>query len=239
MNILITGGAAGLGQAITLELAKNKKDKIYFTYFKSSQHAGEIQKKLSNTKGVRVNFLKESDLKNLTSKISSMDLDVLVNNAIVNLEQEAFHKVSSNKFRQNFQGNILPIIKITQAALDTFRKKRFGKIITILSSYLVGNPPVGLSSYVAEKAYLMSLAKSWATEYAKFNITSNCISPSPMQTGLQEKTDPRIIEQMIENHPLRRLLTVKEVAEAVEFYTKCSQQINGNNLIMNAAENVI
>jgi NAD(P)-dependent dehydrogenase (short-subunit alcohol dehydrogenase family) len=100
-------------------------------------------------------------------------------------------------------------------------------------------PPIGTSVYIANKAYLEKLTKVWANENVKFNISSNSVSPSFMQTSLISDVDERVIEQMIENHPLKKILTVEEVAETVLFLISASSQINGVNLIINAAVHVI
>jgi len=102
---------------------------------------------------------------------------------------------------------------------------------------LVGNPPVGSSEYVAAKAYLASLSKSWAVENAY--ISSNCISPSFMKTQLTSDVDERLIQDMVNKHPLKRLVTVDEVAETVRFLVSASQQINGVNVVMNAATHIL
>ena len=113
-----------------------------------------------------------------------------------------------------------------------------GKIITILTSALVDKPPSGASSYVANKAYLQSLVKSWAVENKKFNITSNSVSPSLMLTKLTSDIDERIIDQIIDNHPLKKILETSEVAETVAFLVNSSQQINGIDLVINSAESI-
>ncbi|MNE75886.1 3-oxoacyl-[acyl-carrier-protein] reductase FabG1 [compost metagenome] len=103
---------------------------------------------------------------------------------------------------------------------------------------MLNTPPLGASSYVANKAYLGSLVKSWATENAKFNISSNAISPSFMQTNLTSDVDERIIEQIVNDHPLKKILTVEEVAESVLFLTNASSQINGVDIVLNAGTNI-
>ena len=55
-----------------------------------------------------------------------------------------------------------------------------------------------------------------------------------MQTNLTAGIDERMVEQIIENHPLKSLLTVHEVAEAVSFLVNASNQINGIDIVMNA-----
>jgi 3-oxoacyl-[acyl-carrier protein] reductase len=83
------------------------------------------------------------------------------------------------------------------------------------------------------------MAKSWATENAAFGITSNCISPSFMQTNLTGDTDSRLIENMIADNPNKSLLKEDEVAEAVNFLVNATPQINGSNIIINAAKDLI
>lgn len=238
MNILITGGASGLGKAITQKLASDPGNKVIFTYNRSESAAKELELHYKNCKGVHCDFHNNSSIENLFSLIESENLDVLINNAFTGLQTNYFHKLEPEHFVSNFERNVLPVIRITSACILQFRKKKFGKIITILSSYIVNKPPIGLSEYVAEKNYLHSLSKSWAVENSKFNISSNCISPSFMLTDLTAQTDERILEEMIGSHPLKRILTPDEVADAAEYLVRASQHVNGTNLIINAAGDI-
>jgi NAD(P)-dependent dehydrogenase (short-subunit alcohol dehydrogenase family) len=228
MNILITGGASGLGEAITNKVASENMNIVYFTYNTSSEEARQLEDSLANTRGIKCNFINVKEVDNLIDQISTMDLDVLVNNAISSITNDHFHKIAIDAFTESFQHNIVPIIRITQHAIRIFRKKMW-KIINILSSYLSSKPPIGLSEYVANKAYLLSLSNSRAIENSSFNITSNCVSPSSMQTNLTQDTDQRIIERMIKKNPQKRLLTTDEVADTVFFLLHSTQQINGIN----------
>lgn len=239
MNILVTGGASGLGEAITRRLAAAETSYVYFTYCKSLDKTKELERDFSNVKGIKCDFGNTSDIDSFLHQMNEMNLDVVVNNAITGFTQMHFHKIDQNTFVESFQKNVIPVVRITQQSIKIFRKKKYGKIISILTSSLINKPPIGWSEYVANKAYLLALSKSWAAENARFNITSNCVSPSFMQTHLNRDIDERIIESIIESHPLNRLLTTREVADAVYFLIHSSQQINGVNLIINSSSDVL
>jgi 3-oxoacyl-[acyl-carrier protein] reductase len=239
MKILITGGASGLGKAITEKLAMLNGAQVFITYNSSAKEAVELEGKYKNVKAVKCNFSNEGNIAEITILIEKEGIDVLVNNAYsTKIDKNYFHKTSLDTFVNGFKQNVLPVIHVTQAAINVFRKKKFGKIITVLSATLANKPPMGYSEYTASKAYILSLSKSWAAENAAFNVTSNCISPAYMQTELTSDTDERVVEEIQNNHPLKKILTTNEVADVVAFLCNSSQQINGVNIPVNAAQNV-
>lgn len=239
MKILITGGASGLGKAITEKLAQEPNNFIYFTYKSSIDKALAIEKSYPNTKSFLLDFNNENSINEFIDKMTEILPDVLINNAITGYTQNHFHKLESQIFQDSFMSNIYPTLKITQKFINIRRKIKSGKIITILTSAVINKPPIGFSEYVANKAYLYSMAKSWATENIAFGITSNCISPSFMQTNLTADTDTRLVENMISDNPNKRLLREEEVADVVLFLINTTSQINGQNIIINAAKDLV
>jgi 3-oxoacyl-[acyl-carrier protein] reductase len=239
MNILITGGASGLGESITEKLVECKINRVYFTYSNSQEKAKKIEKKFKNAVSIKCDFSDNFELLSLQNQMKEMDLDVLINNAYCGkINQKHFHKSPPSDFVNDFMNNIIPTIKITQEAIKIFRKKKQGKIITILSSGLTNLPPTGMSSYISNKAYLEKLTKVWANENSKFNITSNSVSPSFMKAALTANFDDRIVEQIKLNSPIQSLITIEEVAETVLFLTNAGKHINGLDLLMNAGSNI-
>ncbi len=242
MKILITGGASGLGEAITHRLAADPENHVYFTFHLSKKNAAKIESECKNTTAVHCNFLEQSDIILLQGKIAELDIDVLINNAYTgDFIQSHFHKTAVGDFLASYEANILPVISITQSAIDHFRKKRSGKIITVLTALLAvtATAPIGSSVYAANKAYLAELCKAWANENKKFNISSNAISPSMMLTGMTGKLDERLVEQMAGQEPGNKLLTVEETANAVAWFVNAPQEITGMDTLVKPGTHVV
>lgn len=237
MNILITGGASGLGEIITRTISRNPKNKVYFTFKSSKRSSLKIESDFPNSKSIYCDFENIKSVNSLCDKIEKLNIDTLINNAYTGKPIYGyFHKVLKKNFEGDFLNNIIPTIIITQTAIKKFRKLKKGKIITVLTSFLAGSPPIGSSVYVANKAYLKSLSKSWASENKNYNITSNTISPSFMLTNFTSDVDERIIEQKIKSHPLKKILTTYEVAEIISYMITASDHLNGQDILINAAE---
>lgn len=238
MNIVITGGASGLGRAITDQLVQNSADNLLISYSNSATAAESMSAQYSNLSAAQCNFKDLDSIASFCETVKAFDVDILINNAFCGITTKHFHKMPDGVFATSFQESVVPTLKITQAMLAICRKKRQGKIITILSSYLKDLPPIGLSEYVANKAYLYSMHKSWVRENTKFNIVSHCISPSFMQTPLNADVDERILEGIKTGSPLNKILTVEEVAESIDFLCKGSEHLNGINLYMNSGDSI-
>ena len=239
MRVLVTGGASGLGYAITKQLL-GSGDFVYFTYLRAKEKAAELQSQFpSQCFGLECDFQSGQSIGSLTEAISEWDLEALVNNALPPMQIQQFQKTAIKDFGESFNSSVLPVLEITQACITQFRKKRAGKVINILTSYLLNRPPLGLSSYTANKAYLLAISKALLVENAKFGITINNISPSMMLTNLVNDIDERILEMAAESNLMGRLIRVDEVAQSVEFLLKSSPHINGMNLVLNGGENVL
>lgn len=236
MNILITGGTSGLGKA-TVELLSGDGNQIWFSYLATQEFvtvASEMTNRMKNVHAIPVNFCDEESVDDFCDQMKTWDIDVLINCTYVGKPQTTyFHKIASEEFYKAFQHNIIPVVKMTQIAIEGMKKRRFGKIINIITEAVIGLPPMGYTLYAANKAYLMELSNVWNKEYTRYNITSNCILPAYMQTKFAE-VDERILEQMQKEHPLKRLLTPEEVAATVKFFVDAPQQVNGVKMPVNA-----
>lgn len=239
MNILITGGSSGLGKAIVELCALVPGNNIYFTYSSKIEESRNLEKDYVGLKAIKLDFKDKDNLEEVVKTLPELEIDVLINNAFCGNPQGTYiHKTSITDYEEYFSYNIIPTLKITQVCLEGMRKRKYGKIINILTSYLIDIPPTGFSVYTCTKAYIRQLSKSITKEYSKFNITSNSIFPDFMDTGFG-KIEEFQREQIIASHPLKKILTPEEVAKIAYDLITSSQQLNGVEIAVNSGQHII
>ena len=142
-------------------------------------------------------------------------LDILVANAGVNhdallvqLSDEAWDKVIAV--------NLTATFRLTRAAVKTMMRRRWGRVIGISSIVgYTGNP--GQGNYTASKAGMVGMMKAVAAEYAKRNVTANCIAPGIIASPMIDRLNDKQREAIMARVPAGRLGTPADVAAAAVF----------------------
>jgi 3-oxoacyl-[acyl-carrier protein] reductase len=112
--------------------------------------------------------------------------------------------------------NLTATFRLTRAALRNMIRRRFGRLIAITSVVgATGNP--GQANYVATKAGLTGLMKSIGAEYAKRNVTANCVAPGFIATAMTDKLNDKQKEAILSRVPAGRLGAPADVAAAVVY----------------------
>ena len=105
---------------------------------------------------------------------------------------------------------------MSKAVIGPMRDNKFGRIVNI-SSINAQAGQLGQTNYSAAKAGLMGFTKALAREGAPKNITANVVAPGYIKTDMTDAVPVKVMEQIVEQIPVRRLGEPEEIARAVLF----------------------
>lgn len=231
--ILIVGASSDIG----LELIKNLDDEeilILAHYNNSSEGLIDVSRTIKNTLvPLQANLSSESEinifLDNIESKYGVPNKIVLL--AANRVENIRFKDLKWSNFEQDINISLKSSVLILNRFLPKLSKQKHGKILVMLSSYVLNVPPKALSHYITIKYALLGLVKSLASEYADKNIQINAISPSIIETKFLSNIDSKLVELGAYNHPLKRNAYVKDVVPTIKLLlSNQSSYITGINI---------
>jgi D-xylose 1-dehydrogenase len=221
-NVLITGGATGIGEVLVSRFAEQGA-RVAFLDIEDTQ-AKKLVARIARNGSVPPRYL-HCDLADLASirecvasVISSFKgIDVLVNNA-ANDERHSVEDVSPELWDRLMAVNLRHQFFTTQAALPALRKAMKGSIINMSSiAWLI--PSTGLPLYVAAKAAIVGLTRTLAHEVGKENIRVNCVLPGAIVTERQNRRwlTAEYRAEILSGQALKRHILPNEVASLVLF----------------------
>lgn len=231
--LLVTGASSDLGSEFIRRVGKNYS-KVWAHYRSSSQIVDQLQAELP-TKIVPI----QADFSDLESTLNFVNTikdsgnypDHIVHISAQKVHNLQFHKHSWNSYQKEFDISVRSIIMILQAFIPKMAKKKYGKIVFILSSSLLGVPPKFQSPYITGKYALLGLMHTLAAEYAAKGITVNAVSPDMMDTKFLSNLPELIIEQNAKNNPLGRNIHVNDVIPTLEYlFSADNNVVTGQNI---------
>ncbi|MBO5923172.1 MAG: 3-oxoacyl-[acyl-carrier-protein] reductase [Lentisphaeria bacterium] len=216
---LVTGGARGIGKAISARLAaEGAKLAIVDIMLDVAQAtADEFTAQGVEAKAYAANVASFADAEATVAQVVADfgSLDILVNNAgitrdtlMLRMTEEDFDKVIAVNLKGTFN--------FTKASIRPMMKARAGKIINIASVVgRMGN--VGQANYAASKAGVIGLTKTVAKEFASRNIQANAVAPGYIVTDMTGKLSEEAREAFMQVIPMKRGGTPEDVANVVYF----------------------
>lgn len=142
-------------------------------------------------------------------------LDILVANAGVTRDN-LFVQLRDEDWNDVINVNLTATFKLARAATKLMMRKRFGRIIAITSVVgVTGN--AGQGNYAASKAGLIGMMKSVGAEYARRNVTANCIAPGFIATPMTDALNEKQREAVLGKVPAGRLGTPDDIAAAAVY----------------------
>jgi 3-oxoacyl-[acyl-carrier protein] reductase len=142
-------------------------------------------------------------------------LDILICNAGVTRDN-LFVQMRDDEWAQVLDVNLSATFRLARAATKLMMRKRFGRLIGITSVVgVTGN--AGQANYAATKAGMIGMFKSIAQEYARRNVTANCIAPGFIATAMTDVLNEKQREAVLGKVPANRLGTPDDIAAAAVY----------------------
>jgi 3-oxoacyl-[acyl-carrier protein] reductase len=236
--VLVTGGSRGLGACIVERLSAENGYEVYYTY--NSQPAdGQHRCDRENVHGILCDQRDEDSIKACHEMIraGSGRLDVLVNNACGPFSPCALTEADWSMYQDLIDTNVKGAFFHIREAAGIMKEQGSGRIINILSSYVLNLPPPKLSFYITAKYALLGMTRAAAVELAGAGITVNAVSPGMMDTDLTSRLPRKYMEFYVSRHPMKRMTTTSDVADAVFFLMSSGASfISGANIPVNGGE---
>ncbi len=220
-SIFITGASSGLGKA-TAKLFQSKGWNVIATMRNPEQEEELTQ--LENITILPLDVTNLVQIRDTVSKaISLQDIDVVFNNAGYGLTG-ALEALSDDKILRQINTNLIGVLRVTQAFISHFRKKKSGVFISTTSiGGFMGFPLHSI--YHATKFALEGWSESMSFELGKFGISIKTVAPGGMATDFAgrsldmnrnseyENIENKLIEQM--DAMMQNASSAEQIAEVV------------------------
>ena len=216
---MVTGGTRGIGLAIARLLADDGASVVV-----SGRDPGRLESAAKELEALGASVLavaadaaKREDADRLVeaSRERFGRIDVLVNNAGITRDQ-LLVRMKDDDWDTVMETNLRGVFLMTRAVGKVMMRQKSGRMINISSAAgAMGNP--GQVNYSAAKAGVIGLSKAAARELAHWNILVNAVAPGLIETDMTATISAEAREGLMQQVPLKRIGTAREVAEVVRF----------------------
>lgn len=227
---VVTGGAKGLGLAITRKLVAEGIQVVMIG--RNESQLETIAAELGDLCSYRVFDLQQ--LKGIPALIADIiseykKIDILVNNAGINMKKP-FLEVTDDDFSSIVQTNLNAVFSISRETIKYMAEAQSGSVVNISSmASQYGIPKV--IAYTAAKTGIEGMTRAMATELSPLGIRINCVAPGFIKTAMSSKAldaDPERKNKVLSRTPMGKMGEPEDVAEAVYFFcSNASKYVTG------------
>jgi len=216
--VVITGAGQGIGAAIAQRFAALGASlalvDVNEEYLR--QLAGSLESTGCEVLPISANVADKAQVQQLFARVVERfgAIDVLVNNAGI-IRDNLISNISEQDWDQVLDVNLKGAFLCCQAAFPTLKSQRSGKIVNIVSRAWLGS--IGQANYTASKGGLVSLTRSLALEFARFQINVNAVAPGAIDSPMTQKLPTEARERLIRMQPTGKMGKVEDIAAAVAF----------------------
>ena len=231
-KILVTGATGGIGKALVQKFVS--LDGNVLATGTKTEKLDALKKEFPNINVLKFDISDHSKIEEFIENVSSqlVGLDILVNNAGINMDNLSL-RMKDDEWKKVIDLNLGSTFFLCKYGIKKMLKNKYGRIVNITS--VVGHTGnLGQSNYAASKAAIIGMSKSLAIEYAKKNITINCVSPGFIQSKMTEGIVESIKAMLTSRIPMAKLGKGEDVANTVAFLSSdAASYITGETIHVN------
>lgn len=222
---IVTGASSGIGLGITWALLERG-----YRVVGNARTISESKELKASTNLVLVDgdiSKKDTAIKVAEAAIRQFGrIDLLLNGVGIYLPKP-FTEYTPEDFETMIATNVTGYFFITQQAVGQMRQQKSGHIVSI-STVLTDQPLAGahISLPVITKSTIPAFSRALAMEYVADGIRANTISPGVVDTPMHANDDHEALKKL---HPIRRLVQISEIVDAV-LYLESAPMVNGENI---------
>ncbi len=231
-RILITGASGGIGNELIKKFT-SLGGNVLGTGTKTEK-LDILKKNFSDIKVKKFDIIDHNRIEEFIEDVCLElgGLDILINNAGTNVDNLSL-RMNNDEWKKVIDINLTSTFLLSKYAIKKMLKNKFGRVVNITS--VVGHTGnIGQANYAASKAGIIGMSKSLAIEYAKKNITVNCVSPGFIVSDMTMNIAEKVKLYLTSRIPMGKLGTGEDVSNCVAFLS--SQQasyITGETIHVN------
>ena len=239
--VLVTGGARGLGRALT-DAFLREGARVVINYLTSEDAARELaDRHPGRAVAVRGDVRDRDQVEALFERAEAefgAPVGTVVNNALTGFSFDGdarakAHEIGYDAFSAQFSGAVQGALNTIQAALPGFARAGSGRVVNI-GTNLFQDPVVPYHDYTAAKAALLALTRTFAADLGSRGITVNMVSGGLLRTTDASSATPEaVFDAIAASTPLQSVTTPAELADAVLFFASpWARSVTGQNLVV-------
>jgi 3-oxoacyl-[acyl-carrier protein] reductase len=215
---IVTGAAQGIGYATARRLLDDGATVAVCDIRRESVDAAvEALGQIGPTEGHVVDVTRRDEIEAMVAAVRARHgaIDVLVNNAGITIDAR-LQKMDDTQFDRVIDVNLKGTFNCARAVVDTMVGQGRGVILNASSVVgIYGN--FGQTNYAASKFGVIGFVKTWARELGPKGIRCNAVAPGFIETTILTTIPEKVLHQMQERVPLKRLGTPEDIANVYAF----------------------
>jgi 3-oxoacyl-[acyl-carrier protein] reductase len=215
---IVTGAAQGIGLATARRFLEDGAMVALCDIRRESVDAAvEALRELGTVEGFVVDVTRRDQIDAMVSSVHARhgSIDVLVNNAGITLDAR-LQKMNDEQFDRVIDVNLKGTFNCSRAVADIMVQQGSGVILNASSVVgIYGN--FGQTNYAASKFGVIGFVKTWSRELGPKGVRCNAVAPGFIETPILTTIPEKVLHQMKERVPLRRLGTPEDIANVYAF----------------------